>query len=97
MVDSANAALWSSSLMWALLSSLVVAPALLVVHNASPDSPERASSRSQPTPEEDQAPFIEDGEPGKMRTLWPDPETEPNQEDEWPSQDDHEDQERIGA
>jgi hypothetical protein len=86
MVDSANAAFWSDSLMWALLSSLVVAPALLLVCDPFSDSQERASSQSrttsqsQPTSaDEDQAPLVEE-EAGEMRTLWPEPETEPNQE-----------------
>ena len=97
MLDSANAAFWSDSLMWALLSSLVVAPALLMVHNAFSSSQDSPSSRSEPSSDEDQTSFVEEEERGEMRTLWPEPETEPNQEDDWPSQDAYEDQERIGA
>lgn len=97
MLDSANAAFWSDSLMWALLSSLIVAPALLMVHNAFSGSQERTSSRPEPSSDEDQKSFVEEEERGEMRTLWPEPETEPDQEDDWPSQDAYEDQERIGA
>jgi hypothetical protein len=97
MLDSANAAFWSDSLMWALLSSLIVAPALLMVYNAFSDAPKDTSSRSEPNSDEDQTSFVEEEERGEMRTLWPEPETEPNQEDDWPSQDAYEDQERIGA
>lgn len=97
MVDSANATFWSNSLMWALLSSLVVAPALLMVHNAVSGSQDPPSSRSETSADEDQTSFVEEEERGEMRTLWPEPETEPNQEDDWPSQQTHEDQERIGA
>lgn len=85
MVDSANAAFWSSSLMWALLSFLVVMPALVMVNHASNRSVQRtASSQEQSTPaQSEQKPFVED-ESDKVRTLWPEP-NQPN--DEWPPQD----------
>ncbi len=85
MVDSANAAFWSSSLMWALLSFLVVMPALVMVNHASNRSVQRtASSQGQSTPaQSEQKPFVED-ESDEVRTLWPEP-NQPN--DEWPPQD----------
>jgi hypothetical protein len=97
MVDSANATFWSTSLMWALLSSLIVAPVLLMVHNAASGSQGPPSSRSEPSADEDQTSFVEEEEREEMRTLWPEPETEPNPEDDWPSQEAYGDQERIGA
>jgi hypothetical protein len=106
MVDSANAAFWSDSLMWALLSALIVAPILLMVHNAFSGSQERpsqerpssrsASARSDEAQTEDRTPFVEE-EPGEMRTLWPEPETEPKQEDEWPPQEVYDSQDHIRA
>lgn len=92
MVDNANAAFWSSSLMWALLSFLVVMPALLLVHHASTQTSPRSRSASQqrPTPDAGQAPFVED-EPNEVRTLWPEPE----QDQEWPPQDTEPEQERV--
>lgn len=112
MVDSGNAAFWSDSLMWALLSSLIVAPALLMVYDAfsasqEPPSQEapsqerasqaRPSSQSQTSRSDDeQAPFVEE-ERGEMRTLWPQPETEATQEDDWPPQEAYDDQNHIRA
>jgi hypothetical protein len=82
MVDSGNAAFWSSSLMWALLSSLIVMPALVMVNHASTQSAKRAArKRSEATAEDE--PFIQQQEGAdEARTLWPEPE----QEAEWPSQ-----------
>jgi flagellar biosynthesis/type III secretory pathway M-ring protein FliF/YscJ len=97
MVDSANAAFWSSSLMWALLSFLVIMPALVMVNHASNQSTRRATpSKPQSTPaQSEQKPFVED-ESDQVRTLWP----EPNQpDDEWPPQDliEEEKQQRVRA
>jgi flagellar biosynthesis/type III secretory pathway M-ring protein FliF/YscJ len=97
MVDSANAAFWSSSLMWALLSFLVVMPALVMVNHASSQSAQRTASPTQAsTPaQSEQKPFVED-ESDQVRTLWP----EPNQpDDEWPPQDvvEEEKQKRVRA
>lgn len=108
MVDSGNAAFWSDSLMWALLSSLIVAPALLMVYDAFSTSQERSpqtrtsspspSPRSEParSEEEDETPFVEE-ERGEMRTLWPEPETEATEEDEWPPQEAYDSQDHIRA
>lgn len=82
MFDSANAAFWSSSLMWALLSLLIVMPALVVVNHASGTGETRETPQSagqEPSPEEEQKPFVEKSTK-EMRTLWPEPE----QGSEWP-------------
>jgi hypothetical protein len=99
MVDSANAALWSNSLMWALLSCLVLAPALLMANDlftrsASRQEPDRAASSAHD--EEAQKPFVEE-EANEMRTLWPEPGTEQNAADEWPPQEAYEEHQRVGA
>lgn len=73
MVDSANASFWSSSLMWSLLSALIVMPALVMVNHASTSS-SRQTAQKQP-PEHEQEPFIQDGS-DETRTLWPEPEQE---------------------
>jgi len=98
MVDSANAALWSNSLMWALLSCLVLAPALLMVNDIfkrsrSHREQEPASSSADA---EAQKPFVET-ESDEMRTLWPEPGTKQNTTDEWPPQEAYEEHQRIGA
>jgi len=79
MVDSANAAFWSSSLMWALLSCLIVMPALVVVNHASSQSARKAARQREHDTQEES--FVQD-EPEEPRTLWPEPE----QDAEWPSQ-----------
>lgn len=89
MFDSGNAAFWSSSLMWALLSCLIVMPALVVVNHASTQS-EKKAARQQPNPEEES--FVQD-EPEEAQTLWPEPE----QEAEWPSQKTVEEQNHVRA
>lgn len=92
MVDSANAAFWSSSLMWALLSFLVVMPALVLVHHASTQTSQPSQSApQQPTASETgQTPFVEE-ESDEVRTLWP----EPDQDQEWPAQNTEQEEKRT--
>lgn len=81
MVDSGNAAFWSSSLMWSLLAFLVVMPALAMVTHASTaqrQAQQRAAQAS--SSEEEEKMFVD--EEDEVRTLWP----EPNHENEWPTQ-----------
>jgi hypothetical protein len=92
MFDSANAALWSNSLMWALLSSLIVMPALVMVNHASTQSTKQTAAQPQASADEEQEPFIQD-ESDEAHTLWPEPE----QEADWPSQETIEEQEHVGA
>jgi hypothetical protein len=99
MVDSANAALWSNSLMWALLSCLVIAPALLMVNDIFTRSdPDRDAAPSASSTDADaaQKPFVEE-ESDEMKTLWPEPGTAQESADEWPPQEAYEEQERVGA
>ena len=99
MVDSANAALWSNSLMWALLSCLVLAPALLMVNDIFTQShPSQESARKASSPDaEAQTPFVET-ESDEMRTLWPEPGSDQqNTTDEWPPQEAYEEHQRVGA
>jgi hypothetical protein len=88
MFDSANAAFWSSSLMWALLSSLIVMPALVMVNHASTQSAKKKARQQRKTSE--QEPFIQE-ESDEAQTLWPEPE----QEAEWPSQETTQEQDRV--
>lgn len=92
MVDSGNAAFWSSSLMWSLLSFLVVMPALVLINHASTEASRRAqaTARQQATPKSQQKPFVQE-ESDEVRTLWPEPE----QKGEWPPQDVVQEQERV--
>lgn len=76
MIDTANAAFWTSSLMWALLSCLIVMPALVMVSLASSE----ASRKQQAQQASEQEPFIQK-DSDEARTLWPEPE-QPMQEQE---------------
>jgi len=99
MVDSANAAFWSNSLMWALLSCLVLAPALLMVNDIFSRSPSDSapdSAAASPNAEA-QTPFVED-ESDEVRTLWPEPGSDhQNTADEWPPQEAYDEHQRVGA
>jgi len=99
MVDSGNAALWSNSLMWALLSCLVIAPALLMVNDiftrSAPDE-EADAAGSSADADAAQKPFVEE-ESDEMQTLWPEPGAEPDSADEWPPQEAYQEQERVGV
>lgn len=92
MVDSANASFWSSSLMWSLLSSLIVMPALVMVNHASTKASRKTAKKQAQTPKRDQEPFIEE-ESDETQTLWPEPE----QEAEWPSEAQSSEQPRVRA
>ena len=81
MFDSGNAAFWSSSLMWSLLSSLIVMPALVMVNHASTKASRKTARKQSQTPEQEQEPFIQE-DSDETHTLWPEPE----QEAEWPSE-----------
>jgi len=71
VLNSANASLWSQSLLWSLLSLLVILPALVVVNHAAFQGP-----ASEPPPDSDaQKPFVdEDAE--DLDTIWPEGDTE---------------------
>lgn len=80
MLNSGNAAFWSNSLMWALLSCLIVAPGLLLANDVFTRSQQPADHESATSPSTDaQKPFVEE-ESDQVRTLWPEPE----QTNEWP-------------
>lgn len=87
MFDSANAAFWSSSLIWSLLSCLIVMPALVMVSHATKQS-ERKEAQEAPS---EQEPFIQE-DSDEARTLWPEPE----HRSEWPTQQQKE-RERVHA
>lgn len=75
MFDGANAGLWVSSLMWSLLSALVVMPMLMVASHASTRAPEQTEQNRDRVPEHEQEPFIRE-ESDAPHTLWPESEQE---------------------
>lgn len=72
MFDSANAAFWSDSLMWSLLSFMVVSPALVFLTTPSPDRAPSDSTKS----------FV-DHESNSQQTLWPEAKDADEWRDEW--------------
>ena len=89
MLDPARAPLWTRSLMWSLLASLLVSPALLVTHPASGleaagavNSEEAVSDEMVSNEAISEGPTAETGEEaaaeatpfvGKGARLWPEP------------------------
>ncbi len=67
-LDPAHPEFWSTSLMWSMLSSLLVAPALVMIYDASDQASKRTRSRPSPqanaTPQRasstTQRPFVEE-------------------------------------
>jgi hypothetical protein len=69
MFNVTNAGFWTTSLMWSLLASVLVMPALVVAHHATNRAERRAAERrAQPSPYT-QSPFIREEE--KEGALWP--------------------------
>jgi hypothetical protein len=74
MLNLSNAEFWTTSLMWSLLASLLVMPALVMVYHASPRPEKRTSEPTQTVTSsaEEQDPFVqEDDQEG---ALWPEAE-----------------------
>lgn len=92
MLDSANAGFWSSSLMWSLLSSLIIMPALVVANHASTKASQKNEAANQQKPAQDEEPFIEE-DSEEPHTLWPEPE----QEADWPTEETVREQKRARA
>ncbi|MEF8939095.1 MAG: hypothetical protein V5A22_04555 [Salinivenus sp.] len=69
LLDPTHAAFWSSSLMWSLLSTLLVAPALVMVFDTSlvrrTETPRRAAAAQEPTP------AAEGRSAPRRETSWP--------------------------
>jgi hypothetical protein len=79
MFDSVNAAFWSSSLMWSLLSFLIVMPALALMSDFSAGD----ASSSNTTAADEEAPSFVEEDAEQAHTLWP--EADSTQESpEWP-------------
>jgi hypothetical protein len=69
MVDPAHSGFWTASLMWALLTSLLLSPALLVAaHHVSRDDPSGTGGGGRGSSFTDEPPQI-----------WPEPEEPPEE------------------
>jgi ABC-type transport system involved in cytochrome bd biosynthesis fused ATPase/permease subunit len=72
MVNPASAGTWTTSLMWALLSSLVVMPILVVVHHMRVNAEQTTSAPESPSEEAADAPrpFVSNSANGST-SEWP--------------------------
>jgi hypothetical protein len=76
MFNAGNAELWTTSLMWALLASLVVMPCLVIAHHMQKNAQRRNRSSHTSDSEEavsEQPAFVSDRE--RNQTPWPSSET----------------------
>jgi hypothetical protein len=78
MLDPMRAEPWTTSLMFSLLASAVIAPALFTAYHSA----RRTSARPQGATTGEAKPFVENefvGEEaavGQMTTLWPEPQSQ---------------------
>lgn len=81
MLNVSNPGFWTTSLMWSLLASVLVMPALVVAHHANTRRATRKAAEQRanqaPPPQEDQPPFVEEEE--REGALWPEPENHSSQ------------------
>jgi hypothetical protein len=81
MLDPMRAEPWTMSLMWSLLASAAIAPALLMAYHSA----RQASARQQRAATGEAKPFVEkefveeEAAAEQMTTLWPDPQTREEQ------------------
>jgi len=99
MFDSVNAAFWSSSLMWALLSFLIVMPALALMNDFSfrtqqSNAPSQEGKASTKVMDANTTSFI-DEDADQSQTLWPEPEQ--SEYSDWPPENAREQQGRVRA
>ena len=76
MFNTGNAGLWTTSLMWSLLASVLVMPGLVVAHHATNRAERKAAQKrmAEASAREKQPAFIE--EDYTEDTFWPPAETE---------------------
>ena len=79
MLDTVRAEFWTQSLMWSLLTTLVLGP-LMILASTRSSTPEPSIDEPVVTSDEEAPAFVED-ETDRMRTLWPkDEQTEEEKE-----------------
>ncbi|PEN11067.1 hypothetical protein CRI94_16735 [Longibacter salinarum] len=69
MIDTARAEFWTQSLMWSLVTTLVLAPVLILMSTRS--DTKSAEPETQPEAEKDQPDAFVPEESDRMRSLWP--------------------------
>lgn len=74
MLDTVRADFWTQSLMWSLLTTLVLGPLMILATTRSstpePSIDEPVTASGEEGPGEEAPAFIED-DADRMRTLWP--------------------------
>jgi hypothetical protein len=75
MLDPMRAEPWTTSLMFSLLASAVIAPALLMAYHSA----RQESAHAQSTAAGEAKPFVEEEAAGQMTTLWPEPQSQEEQ------------------
>jgi hypothetical protein len=99
MFDSVNAAFWSSSLMWALLSFLIVMPALALMNDFSfrtqqSNDTSATGKASTKVMDANTTSFIDENA-DQSQTLWPEPEQ--SEYSDWPPENARDQQDRVRA
>lgn len=71
MVNAGDADFWTTSLMWSLLASVLVMPALVVAHHATKNAEKRAARKQmeQAAHSGEEPAFIDERE--QQRAAWP--------------------------
>jgi glucose dehydrogenase len=69
MFNPANAGVWTTSLMWSLIASVVVMPGLVVAHHANERAARKRAAESARASLESQPAFIEEADEEEL--LWP--------------------------
>lgn len=70
MVNAGDADFWTTSLMWSLLASVLVMPALVVAHHATKNAEKRAAQKQmEQAAQSEEAPFVDERE--EQRAAWP--------------------------
>ena len=88
MFDSVNAAFWSDSLMWSILSFLIVMPALALMNDfslrtqKSSAAAQKGKASTKVMEDSDTTLFIDESG-DQSQTLWPEPEQ--SDYSDWPS------------
>jgi hypothetical protein len=72
MLDTVHADFWTQSLMWSLLTTLVLGP-LMILASTRSSTPEPSIDEPVVASDEETPAFVED-EADRMRTLWPENE-----------------------
>jgi hypothetical protein len=74
MFDTVRADFWTQSLMWSLVTTLVLGPLVIMLSARADEAPAHEPATPEPATadEAEEAPAFVSEEADRMRTLWPD-------------------------